>query len=730
MTCRDGKKVKYPNLDFIILGFVVVFLFWVPWFYGLTRFRDQLLAELIIFGLFLFSFPLLQIQRFQIINLRKIDGWVILAPALILINNLWISVLPRSSFFVFTHFLSLAAFYFVIRALIVSNKALQIVLYSIFAAGLAYSVYGLLQYYGQIPHPFWYTPQSMASRYVNGGHFAAFLLFSLFIGMSIAISARNRLIQLALLIPFSIISWAFVLTRSRTVWLAFFVGLLFFAYFLYRYGFVRNVKISWVAALIGAPALFFILYKSWGVVAARFEEIWKSKDAPFYSLIYRLELWEGCLKAIWSRPWGWGAGTFSAVFPLYRVNDDRFFVDYAHNEILHTGVDFGLPGIIFIAAIFVLYIKKAAGHLKNRAIDFNDRMLGAALVAVWISFFISSQSDFPIRIFATSIFAAVFLALSARLFDSGNGDDILTQNRLSLADRRIHLSGLIVCAFVLVISMLTAGQLLGEVNYKQGAALEKDYQWDKAISSYNKAIAFSLRDEEYYRALADIYRKKMGLSFGSDLKKKWRKLSITAYDRAIKLNPFVATNYYYRGLLYEEDSDLGNAELQFKKSIQHDPTNSFFVLEYGYFALRHGRVKDAIDAFEKYKHFKFREGVSLCDIMKKVSDFTINYDDLKRVVLDDWEGHRCLGLFLADAGDWGHAKMELDLCLKEAKSVFDYSAFWRNFAAPIAELYISHGNREDALSLYRESVRLNPSDKEARRRLEELSRTGTEKAGS
>ena len=141
-------------------------------------------------------------------------------------------------------------------------------------------------------------------------------------------------------------------------------------------------------------------------------------------------------------------------------------------------------------------------------------------------------------------------------------------------------------------------------------------------------------------------------------------------------------------------------------------------------------MTDAIDAFEKYKRFKFREGVSLCDIMKKVSDFTVNYDDLKRVVTDDWEGHRCLGLFLADAGDWGHAKTELDLCLKEAKSVFDYSVFWRSFAAPIAEIYISHGHREDALSLYREAVRLNPSDKEARSRLEELTRMEIEKADS
>lgn len=722
MTSREkyGDRINRPHL--IALSSLIALLSSTPWIYGLTRFKDQLLVQTLIFLAFFLLFPFLRRNLFNQINFWKIDFWIIFTLIGILINSLVITVVPPRSMYALILFFSLVVLYIGVRNIIVDDRFLRIVMWSVFMIGTAYSLYGILQYYTGISHGYWYSPQSMASRYVNGGHFAAFLLFPIFFGLYLFIQASRNITRLLVLIPFSVLSWAFILTRSRTVWIAFSVGCILIAWYFYRQNLFSRIKLSRLTALVAGSVVFFIAYKCVGIVFARFAEIWSIKGAQFYSLIYRFQLWAACLKAILSRPLGWGAGAFSSIFPMFRIHDDRFFVDYAHNEILQTGVDFGIPGAFFLVVLTAAYFIKIARFLQNKDVPSSKKDLAVIFAAIGLSMAIASQSDFPLRIFSTTIFFFVFLALNAYVLDDVPKRDPDLPARIPTNTAMSRMATFVLCCLVFGVSIFTARQLLAEINYERGLALEKDFQWDKSAVFYEKAVSLSILSEEYYRALGDLYKKKMGLSFDPTKKNEFKGKAIESYDKAVQLNPYVAANYYYLGMLRENPDSLELAEVYFKKAISVDPMNSYFVLEYGNFALRHGRLKDALDAFEKYKNFKFREGINLCDIFKKVTSVTGNYEDLKRVVLDDWEGHRCLGFYLADQGDWANAKAEFDLCMKSASKLFDRRVFWGSVAAPIAQTYVTHGRYDDALLIYRDAAARDPENVNLRIELETISK--------
>src|SRR3989338_4249482 len=175
MTGHDEKRSFWPASyrSFLFIS-TIVLLFSVPWFYGLTRSRDQLVAELSIFSFF--------------------------------------------------KFLSVVLFYFLIRSFVDTKKKFHIFLWGIVIFGTVYAVYGLAQYHGFLPHPYWRGKYELASRYVNGGHFAAFLVFPFLGAASLLAAERSVSAKASLGMMLCLQGWALLLTRSRTIWLSLLVG--------------------------------------------------------------------------------------------------------------------------------------------------------------------------------------------------------------------------------------------------------------------------------------------------------------------------------------------------------------------------------------------------------------------------------------------------------------------------------------------------------------------------
>jgi putative inorganic carbon (HCO3(-)) transporter len=46
---------------------------------------------------------------------------------------------------------------------------------------------------------------------------------------------------------------------------------------------------------------------------------------------------------------GSGAGSYYSIFPNYRDNQSYYFYDFAHNDFLQLGIEYGLIGCSFFA---------------------------------------------------------------------------------------------------------------------------------------------------------------------------------------------------------------------------------------------------------------------------------------------------------------------------------------------------------------------------------------------
>ena len=706
------KKGIPPFGDTLLLTFLPLFLFFCPWYYGLTRFRDQLLV-----GTFLLSLSFVVLlfldwsQFFQNRSTRKpIDLWVFLSLGFGLFYML-ISYAPYPSFLAYLRLFSWAIFYALVRSLVTTNHRLRFFLWVILVIGFFYSLYGLAQYDGRIPHPYWYSPV-LSSRYVNGGHFAALLLFSLFSGIGLLASNRRPLILLVICPLLCVIGWALLLSRSRTVWIAFLIGLGIFAALLSG-GRRLNSKGIFFIVLFGTGIGFFF-WKQGGLelILGRFREL---QTLKFYSLIYRLQLWQGALHAISARPWGWGLGTFSLVFPQFKVHVDRFLVDYAHNEFLQIGVDLGFPGILFVLGFFLVYLRRAAFFLKNKEAGFSQRAMGSSLAALGVSLALASQSDFPMRIYATSFFLATVLALSSYLFDSLEGEVLVS-----------HWNGFRAgsCLLVFLAGILSAFQLFAEFHFEKGQRLEKDFSWEGATTEYQKAVRLAPFFGGYREALGYLYQKKESLSSDRNQKRELLRKAIGAYEETVRLQPYKANSHYVMAELYEKAGNLAKARSEFLRAIALEKKNPVFLLEYGYFALRHSWIEEAIDSFEKFEAIDtFVEGGRAvpCQILEQCAQQTQDYNQLKRLIRDNWRGHSCLGFLLGENGRWDLAKIEFDLATQRARAISDAHSYLQDFSLPVARFYASHNRLEEALKIYKEALERDPQNIEFQRYVVELS---------
>lgn len=637
-------------LERLLVGLLIGFLALTPWFYGLVRLRDQLVAECFLFSLFLVFFPLINWRKAFQPATNEADFWVAIAGALSLIYVV-ISVLPYQSFLAFLKLSSLIALYGLVRGVVTTTRRFQIFLWAILSAGFFYSLYGLAQYFDFLPHSHWTLPYGLASRFVNGSHFAVLLLFPLLIGTSLLTSSSKLFTRLILSIILCVIGWAFLYTRSRAAWVVFVAGLIVFFQQTLRRGTLGSRKV-WALVALGAVGLL-LLRQTGGftLLLDRTGDLWRNK---FYSLTHRLNLWQGSLLAIQERPWGWGLGTFGWVFPPYKVQSDRFLVDYAHNEFLQTGVDLGIPGLLVLAAFLFFYLRRlfslAAPH---RALE-GLHSIPAGFASLFVCLAVASQVDFPLRIYANGVYFFTFLALSAYPPSPPSSTKEALPPRSWMK--------LLCFLFVSLLIMFTGLQLFAESSFMKAKVLDQNFQWNEALAKYREASRLAPFYGRYHEGLGNLYYRKASLALRRSDKTKFRAQAAQAYQKAVEALPLSAGPHRLLGIILEEKGDFEGAKFHLKEASRLEPQNGFYLAEYGNFALRHSLDKEAFAAFGKLLKLIYwgETPESVCSVLKKCYQLTQNYHKVLAVTPDDEGGHRCLGEVLKEAGQLDLAKMEFE----------------------------------------------------------------------
>lgn len=679
--------------DYLLLSGVTLFSICIPWFYGLTLFHDKLAAQVFIFFLFLIFLPKIKIQERLSFNLKHFDGWITAGSVLVLLY-VGFSILPYRSLLVFSQWLSACGFYFLVCTLSDSEKKILFFLTVIVLIGVFYSAYGLGQYWGYLPHGYWYQPTGLASRYVNGAHFSAFLLFPLFAALSLLVSSRKFWIRGLLLCGLLLMMWVLILTRARAVWLAFFAGICIFVWLLRPSKWKNKNFMLTLAAWVIFFSVFFI-FGGWNKISARLAEL---NSNQYFSLFQRLDIWKGAWLAIWNRPWGWGLGTFQEVFPHFRVHADRFLIDYAHNEFLQMGTELGLAGVIFLAA-FIFFFTRQITRFVRQAEGLQQQAIGAGFAALWASWLLAVQVDFPLRIYATSFFFFLFLALTSSLMKLSSAPKA-ARGKIGLLIQ----GGIFVLVFFAL--FLTARQLQAESHFLQASKAEKNFEWPKAIAEYQHAVESAPLDDRYHEALAFLYYKKSGVSFNREQRKQFYEIAISEYQRAIRLNPYKAGLHYFLARLYEETGNLEQAQSEFKKAIEMDPLDGLFISEYGYFAIRHSLTADAVSAFERLYQLKFWGAArsDSCEVLRKIYPLTQDYSQLKRAIPDAWEGHYCLATVLGENGQWEFVTTEFAKAFEQAKKIFQPDFYQEHVQRAAEDFLRTHDRQTDILEMHRREM--------------------------
>lgn len=636
------KEARHQGLlERLLPVALVFFLFVSPWFYGLVRFRDQLIAECFILTLFIVSFSWIKGNLIFRPSANQMDFWVFLI-GVVSAGYTLISSVPYQSLLAFSKLFSLLLWYAIVRSAVNTLAKLNFFLWGIFLTGFFYAAYGLAQYYDFVSHSYWSLPYAVASRFVNSGHFAVFLIFPLMIGISFLISSKNGPAKLISFFFLLTITWALVLTRSRAGWGLLLIGPIIFFWKIFRSGSIRPANLGFFLL----PTLFaaaFFLYQT-GALQLILERIGDMQRNKFFSLVHRLELWKAALAAIEVRPWGWGLGTFIWVFPPFKIQSDRFLVDYAHNEFLQIGVDLGIPGVLLLAAFLFFYLKKILRFKDYTSLSF---------AATFVCLALASQVDFPLRIYANALFFSTFLALSRYLFQP-------SLEKKAPGGSAVMKWGLFISVFFML--FVSSRQLLAEISFQQAQLHDQNFRWNDALKNYERAARLAPSYGRYQQALGNLYLWKASFTFQKTDKLKFREKSVEAYQKAVRALPYDAEAHRILGLALEGLGSVEEAHAYLKKAAWLDPKNGFFLVEYGNFAVRHSRPEEAEMAFRKLLPLTYwgESPETVCSILTKFYKLTQDYLKVSSMTPDNDGAHLCLGYVLEETGRWNQAKIEFE----------------------------------------------------------------------
>jgi O-antigen ligase len=303
-------------------------------------------------------------------------------------------------------------------------------------AGFVYAMYGLITFWGNFETAFWFfdvsDKKSVTSTFVNRNSFATYIGLALLCAIAVfnqkittgrsaayyvpnAGGQRIEQFILKMWLPLTgilLMSTALILTHSRGGFISTLAGGLVLLYLLNKRQQTRNTRSK--AALGGALLVAIIAF----VLTS--EILLDRIDRTEIDGNIRIEVYGMTLDAIEDNPLlGFGYGTFSDSFRLYR--DDRLnaHFDKTHNTYLENIFELGWigAGVLFLCVLWMMLVCLRGIRERGR-----DWVYPATGVAATVLAGIHSFFDFSLQMPATAItFACILGVATAQSYSSRHG---------------------------------------------------------------------------------------------------------------------------------------------------------------------------------------------------------------------------------------------------------------------------------------------------------------------
>jgi putative inorganic carbon (HCO3(-)) transporter len=214
---------------------------------------------------------------------------------------------------------------------------------------------------------------------------AGALLFFIPLQLALVVAGRRRALSIILLFFTSLV---FLLTQSRNAWLSLAVAMGAWAIWQSR-GRTRRIFIGIVIVAVIGGAVF------WTYGGSRFSErvVGGGLSSDVES---RIELWSRAISMIEDFPFtGVGMNNFRRVMPvMYPVflTPPDYDVAHAHNQLLNTGAELGVAGLVAYIAI-LLGVAAMLVRTWRSTTDERLRWIAAGLGAGFLAFFGFGMAD-------------------------------------------------------------------------------------------------------------------------------------------------------------------------------------------------------------------------------------------------------------------------------------------------------------------------------------------------
>ena len=213
---------------------------------------------------------------------------------------------------------------------------------------------------------------------------AGALLFFIPLQLALAIAGRRRAFSILLLL---FTSTVFLLTQWRNAWLSLAVAMAAWAIW-QSHGLIRRALAAAIIVIVigGAAVWTRAEHLAEPIVGAGL-----SGDVES-----RIELWSRAILMIEDFPFtGVGMNGFRRVMPVMYpafLTPPDYDVAHAHNQLLQTGTDLGLPGLIGYLAVLLVVAAMLVRTWRGTG-DARLRWIAASLGAGFLAFFIFGMAD-------------------------------------------------------------------------------------------------------------------------------------------------------------------------------------------------------------------------------------------------------------------------------------------------------------------------------------------------
>ena len=293
------------------------------------------------------------------------------------------------------------------------GSEIRLFAYTVTALGVALSLFAVYQQarYGTVLYGRFPTPSgSPFGPFVNHNHFAGFVEVCALVTLGTALGTARRSPSLALLLGGAtvLMGTALVLSHSRGGLLAFSAGLTLLAALSQTRE--RAGRYFVVAAALAVAVLLFALAPSG--VFNRLATI--GNPGADTSVQFRVRLWADSLGIVSGTPAvGSGLGTYAAMVPAYRTDDDETRARFAESDWMQLMCETGVLGLILACGFLAAAARNA---LRRIHAEESPRTRGVLLGAMAASgaLVVHGVFDFNLQIPSNAILCAMVFGIVAR----------------------------------------------------------------------------------------------------------------------------------------------------------------------------------------------------------------------------------------------------------------------------------------------------------------------------